>query len=303
MKLLNTIKFKVRAFILCGLLAWLTIFSVNGALASDLDGVLKSGTLRHLGIPYANFVTADHQGLDVELMQNFAKSLGVKYHFVESTWGGIIPDLTGKTIIVDGDSVTVTGTSPIKGDVISTGFTVLPWRKKIVNFSDMAFPSGIWLIAGSESDLSPIKPSGDIDKDIDLVKKELSGVSVLGLKGSCLAPDLYGIKETGANVQFFPIDRDLEEMIPSVIAKMAESTLMDVPVALIALAKWPRQIKVIGPLSAPQEMACAFAKDAPKLKQAFDNFFAEFKKSGEYRRLVSNYYPTVFAFYPEFLQQ
>jgi ABC-type amino acid transport substrate-binding protein len=276
---------------------------INSAGAGDLDEVLQSGTLRHLGIPYANFITPNHRGLDVELMQQFAKHLGVEYRFVESTWQRIIPDLTGHKIKVTDDDVEVTGENPVKGDVISTGFTVLPWREKIVDFSATTFPTGIWLIARSDSLLTPITPTGNISKDIDMVKKALPGVSVLGLQGSCLAPSLYGIEETGAQVQFFPVDRDLEEMIPAVIAKMADATLMDVPVALVALAKWPRQIKVIGPLSNPQDMACAFSKNSPELKQAFDSFFSEFKKNGHYRKLVNTYYPTVFAYYPDFLSQ
>ncbi len=283
------------------LLALFTVFTFNSAAAGDLDEVLASGTLRHLGIPYANFITSDRTGLDADLMRAFAKHLGVKYQFVESTWQGVIADLTGKKIKVTGDDVEVTGESPIKGDVISTGFTILPWRTKIVDFSAKTFPSGIWLIAGSDSALVPITPTGNINEDIEMVKKELSGISVLGLQGSCLAPSLYGIEDTGAHVKFFPVDRDLEEMIPSVIAKVADTTLMDVPVALVALAKWPRQIKVIGPISAPQEMACAFSKDSQKLKQAFDSFFSEFTKSGRYRELVNIYYPTVYTYYPDFL--
>ncbi len=278
-----------------------TLLAMNSAGAGDLDEVLQSGTLRHLGIPYANFITSEHAGLDAELMQQFAKHLGVKYQFVESTWQGIITDLTGKKIKVTGDDVEVTGEGPIKGDVISTGFTVLPWRTKIVDFSAKTFPSGIWLIARSDSSLVPITPTGNISEDIAMVKKELSGISVLGLQGSCLAPSLYGIEDTGAHVKFFPVDRDLGEMIPSVIAKVADTTLMDVPVALVALAKWPRQIKVIGPLSATQDMACAFSKDSQKLKKAFESFFSEFKKSGKYRELVNNYYPTVYTYYPDFL--
>lgn len=285
------------------LVAVSSVHTINSAGAGDLDEVLQSGTLRHLGIPYANFITPNHLGLDVELMQQFAKHLGVEYRFVESTWQRIIPDLTGNKIKVTDDGVEVTGDNPVKGDVISTGFTVLPWRKKVVDFSATTFPSGIWLIARSDSLLTPITPTGNISKDIDMVKKTLRGVSVLGLQGSCLAPSLYGIEETGAQVKFFPVDRDLEEMIPAVIAKMADATLMDVPVALIALAKWPRQIKVIGPLSNPQDMACAFSKNSPELKQAFDSFFSEFKKNGNYRKLVNTYYPTVFAYYPDFLSQ
>ena len=277
------------------------ILWMNTAKAGNLDDVLKSGTLRHLGILYANFVTPDQTGLDVELIQQFAKHLGVEYQFVESAWPDIISHLTGKKVKPKGDDIEVIGTGISKGDIISTGFTILPWRKKIVDFSEKTFPSGIWLIARSDVPLTPILPTGNITKDIDNVKKKLSGITVLGFKDSCIEPNLYGIKETGAVIRYFSPDRDLRDMIPSVMAKMTDTTLMDVPVALVALAKWPGRIKVIGPISEPQDMACAFSKDSPKLKQAFDLFFDEFKRSGDYRRLVEIYYPSVFTYYPDFL--
>ena len=273
----------------------------NTAHADDLDDILNSGTLRHLGIPYANFITTDGQGLDVELMQAFARHLGVRYEFVESSWQDIIGDLTGIKIKVEGETVTKVGTVPKKGHVISTGFTVLPWRKKIVLFSEQTFPSGIWLVARSNSALTPIKPTGDIEKDIELVKGQLKGFSVLGLKDTCLEPSIYGIDKTGAIIRFFPPEGDLSEMIPSVIAKNADATLIDVPVALMALAKWPGKIKVIGPISKPQKMACAFAQDSPRLHAAFTEFFAEFTRQGKYKAIVSKYYPSVFSYYPDFL--
>lgn len=284
------------------LIVALNVATICTALAQDLDDVVKSGELRHLGIPYAQFVTQENKGLDVELMQLFAKRLGVEYTFVESSWQTIIPDLTGKKVKPSGDDILITGESSIKGDVISTGFTVLPWRKKIVDFSAATFPSGIWLIARSDVSLSPIKPTGNVLEDINSVKKSISEISVLGLKDSCLDPSLYGIAETGARVKHFPVDQDLADMIPAVVAKMTDTTLMDVPVALVALAKWPGKIKVIGPLSEPQDMACAFSKKSPKLKQAFESFFIEFKQSGGYRLLVEKYYPSVFTYYPNFLK-
>jgi ABC-type amino acid transport substrate-binding protein len=48
-------------------------------------------------------------------------------------------------------------------------------------------------------------------------------------------------------------------------------------------------------------MACAFAQDSPQLKKAFDAFFDDFKKSGRYRKLVKKYYPSIFTYYPLFL--
>ncbi len=281
------------------LLAVLMWQASNKAWCGDLDEVLKAGELRHLGIVYANFVTADQTGLDVELMQLFAEHLGVRYKFVETNWTNIITDLTGQVIKPNGDDVKITGSGPIRGDIIATGFTMLNWRKKIVDFSEMTFPTGVWLIARADSKLQPIVPTGNITKDIEAVKKKLVNVSVLGLKGSCLDTSLYNLEQAGATIQHFPLDRDLSEMIPSVIAKQADTTLMDVPVALIALEKWPGQIKIIGPISDPQIMACAFPKTSPKLREEFNNFFKKCKEDGTYRHLVEKYYPSLFVYYPD----
>jgi hypothetical protein len=42
--------------------------------AADLAEIKQRGEIRHIGIRYANFVTGAGDGLDVELMQGFAKS-------------------------------------------------------------------------------------------------------------------------------------------------------------------------------------------------------------------------------------
>jgi ABC-type amino acid transport substrate-binding protein len=277
---------------------------VSPGLAATLDEIRAAGKLRHLGIIYANFVTKDQGGLDSELMQKFAQHLGVEYQFVASDWSNIVTDLTGKKVKPSGDQVSIIEEQlPIRGDVIATGFTVLPWRSKIVDFSSMTFPSGIWLLARADSKLKPIVPTGDVDKDMRLVKDSLAGVGVLGLENSCLDPHLYDLEKTGAKIELFPADRNLEEMIPSVVARLAETTLMDVPVALMALESWPGEIKVIGPVSTDQSMAVAFAKGSLQLRQAFEEFFSAFKASGDYRKLVEKYYPSLFTYYPTFLAE
>ena len=293
----------IKKMLLLALCAAILLFSAtnNRAWAAELNQILKDGKLRHLGIVYANFVTEDRQGLDIELMTLFAEHLGVTYEFVETDWQNILPDLIGNIVRSRGEEVELLEEHPVRGDVIATGFTILPWRKKVVDFSEITFPTGVWLIARADSPLRPIAPTGDIQNDITRAKTGLEGVSVLGLKESCLDPDLYGIGDTGATIKFFPIDRNLDEMIPSVIAKMADATLMDVPVALIALEKWPGEIKVVGPISPHQGMACAFAKNTPDLRRAFEVFFTRLKADGKYKQLVQKYYPSLFLYYPEFL--
>ena len=49
------------------------------AFADDLQDIRERGVLRHLGVPYANFVTGSGDGMDVEIVQLFARHLGVRY--------------------------------------------------------------------------------------------------------------------------------------------------------------------------------------------------------------------------------
>jgi len=89
-------------------------------------------------------------------------------------------------------------------------------------------------------------------------------------------------------------------MIPLVIAGTADLTLMDFPVVLIALEKWPGQIKVVGPVSLQQKMAPAFSQSSPNLRAAFEDFLQNLKADGTYKQLVGKYYPTVFSYFPDF---
>ena len=59
-----------------GALPWAAAASAPGPGGGDLDAVKKSGVLRHLGVPYARFVSGEGEGLDVEMMRAFAAHLG-----------------------------------------------------------------------------------------------------------------------------------------------------------------------------------------------------------------------------------
>ena len=85
-------------------------------------------------MPYANFVTGSGDGLDVELIKLFARRLGVKYQYAETSWADAIGDLCGKESTAEGEK------GQTGGDVIANGFTVIPKREKMVNFSIPTFP-------------------------------------------------------------------------------------------------------------------------------------------------------------------
>ena len=253
-----------------------------------------------MGVPYANFVNSTPDGLDgldVELMQRFADHLGVAYEWVETSWPTVFGDLTGQMVQSEDDgSVVVTGHTEVRGDIIANGLTILPWRKEVVDFSIPTFPTGVWLIARVDSQIKPIKPSGDIHTDIDQVKNLLAGQTVLTVNGTCLDARLYDLYSTWANIRELDPNGSLDEIVPAIVKGFSETALIDIPNALVALLEWPGDIKIIGPISEPQQMAVAVSKSSPALLAEFNRFFLQLKASGAYDEMVHTYYPSIYLY-------
>ena len=273
---------------------------VASSWAADLAEIKKRGEIRHIGIRYANFVTGAGDGLDVELMQGFAKRIGVSYKLVYSDFYSVIRDLLGKDVLRKNGEVTLTGDYPIKGDVISTGLTVLPWREAVLLYSDPTLPSQVLLVAPAESDLQPIQGSADLAADIAKTRKAIGSRSVLVMERTCLDPANYGLVNVGIDLKAYNKSANLNEMVPAMLNEEAELTLLDVPDAILDLRKWAGRIKVLGPISGRQMLATAFPKDAPALRDEFNAYLNDIKASGVYDRLVDKYYPGIRRFFPEF---
>ncbi|MBF0163321.1 MAG: transporter substrate-binding domain-containing protein [Magnetococcales bacterium] len=267
---------------------------------ADLKEIRAKGELRHLGIRYANFVTGSGDGMDVEIVQGFAKSLGVQYTLVFTDFDNVLKDLLGKQVVRKGDEVLLEGEHPVKGDMIATGYTVLPWRQKVVDFSAPIFPTQVWLIARSDSALAPIQGSSDLGQDIRETKSMISGKSLLVMEKTCLDPGLYGLKDKGLDLRKYTKNTNLNEMVPALLNQDAELSLLDVADALLDLQKWTGKIKVIGPVSEIQEMAAAFPKSSPELRAAFDDYLKTIRADGTYDAIVKRYYPGIRSYFPEF---
>ena len=279
------------------------LFIVSAVWSRDLKDIQKAGVLRHLAIPYANFYTGLGDGLDVELIKGFARELGVRYELVATSWSKVFGDLTGRNAMRDGTKAELLDRVPVRGDLVANGMTILQWRTQVVDFSIPTFPSGVWLIARADSRLTPITPTGDQMKDINMVRAQLAHHGVLALADTCLDPGLYDLDSTGAEIRLQPKGRKLNEMIPAILNHDAEATLLDVPDALIALERWPGLIKVIGPISRHQLMGVAFRKDSPELRAAFNRYFKRIWDDGTYNKMVRRYYPAVFRYFSDFFKQ
>jgi ABC-type amino acid transport substrate-binding protein len=264
----------------------------------DLPEIQAAGRLRHLGIPYANFVTGAGDGLDVDLVRLFCREIGVEYIYVETDWNRTYSDVTGLAFTRAGSEVTITGPAEVRGDMIAHGMTVLPWRQELLNFAEPMFPTQIWLIAPASSPLAPIAPTGSLAGDIAVAFRLVNGISVLAKPNTCLDPKLYDLAGHGAQVVNY--EGSLNHMAPNLLGGRAELTILDVPDALVALRRWQGKIKILGPLSEPQYMAAAFPKNSPRLEAAFAAFLERCQADGTYENLVRKYYPGVWTYFPEF---
>jgi ABC-type amino acid transport substrate-binding protein len=270
------------------------------ARAADLADIRARGELRHLGIRYANFVTGAGDGFDVELVQGFARHIGVAYRLVPTDFYNVMRDLLGKDVVRQGEQVSLQGSFPVKGDLIATGFTVLPWREKVLLYSAPTFPSQVLLVARADAQQQPIAGSDDLERDIAQTKALIGRRSLLVMERTCLDPANYGLKGKGIDLRAYTRNTNLNEMVPALLKGDADYTLLDVPDAILDLQKWAGQIKVIGPVSGQQDLAAAFPRDAPELRKAFDEYLLRIKADGRYDKLVDKYYPGIRRYFPEF---
>lgn len=284
----------------CYIFCLTVVFSIQPVQADGYDEVMERGTLRHLGIPYAKFVTGSGDGLDVELAQAFAGHLGVEYKYVEVGWENVIDSLTGKEITAAEQDIVVGKRVDVRGDVIANGFTILPWRQKIIEYSVPTFPSGVWLVVRADFPADPIVPSGDLEVDINATIALAQGYEILAIAGGCLDPALNRLCGSTIEVKLMPGTTNLNELIPILLNNEADGTVIDVPDALVGIQKWPGQIKILGPLSAPQTMGFAFAKSSARLRDEFNTFFLRYVQTGKYQQLLEKYYPSILTYYPEF---
>ena len=289
----------MKMLALCMLLT--TLCGVGVALARDLQEIKAAGVIRHLGIPYANFVTGSDDGMDVEMIKGFAKHLGVRYEYVKEDWETVIENLVGRKISVVNGHAVLGDEIPVKGDLIANGLTILPWREEIIDYSAPTFPSRIWLIARADSPLKPIRPSKNEAKDVERTRALMNNKKVLTVPKTCLDPGLYKLETNGATVVKY--NGNLNEIAPVLITNKSELSILDVPDALIALEKWPGKIKILGPVSPNQLMGVGFPKTSPELRNAFNNYLDEIKKNGTYARLIKKYYPTASYYFPDFFKK
>ena len=219
-------------------IGWFAIISAPSS-AQDLTEIRERGIIRHLGVPYARFVTGNGEGFDSELVKLFASRIGVRYEYVAADWINVIQDLIGQEIEYKPVTHTL-GRRPIRGDIIANGLTILPSREPLIDYSRPTFPSAVWLLARSNSKVTPIVPSGNLEKDITATRAKLREGTTFVMDNSCLDPRLHNLEGKGYRLQRFSTEMSLNDIVPAVLKHESEMTLLDVPDIIVSMEKMAR---------------------------------------------------------------
>jgi len=287
-----------------GLLTGLFVGIFNVAVAAcciaDLQDIKAQGELRHLGVPYANFVTGDGEGLDTQIIKLYCRKIGVAYRYVKTDWDNVISDLSGKRVALKGDRIDVLEKVPVKGDIIGNGLTVIPWRQQVIDFSTPYFPSAIWVVARADSPLRPIQSTMDTNRDVEQTRLLLKGKEVLSIRNTCVDLALYDLNDARP---LYKEGLSLNDLAGVLIQGEAELSILDVPDSLVALRKFPGKIKILGAITGRQDMAFGISKESPELLASFNQFLEDLRESSQLRELIRAYYPGIEKYFPEDAQR
>jgi peptidoglycan lytic transglycosylase F len=226
--------------------------------AADLPEIRKGGVLRVLvvdGSPsFFKVKGAGDPGLDREVLDGFARLHGLKLGVVEApSWAALVPWL------LDG-----------RGDVLAGGVTETPARAQRIDFTAEVMPTRQVLVTR--------KPTRVL-ASADQLRDERVGT----VKGSSMAEALQA-----AGIDF-------DGSIPSggVPEALREgritATLSGIEDALLYQRGDP-SIQVGGFLGPPGSLAFGVRKDAPRLKQALDEYIANLRRTPTWGRLVVKYF-------------
>jgi len=278
----------------------------DAAAPYDLPEIKAANVLRHSGILYANFVTSSNGGFDVEIVQRFAKHLGVNYQFQKTEWTNFVEQLTGKRYEYDtNDTPKQIGETAICADIAASGITILPKRQKVVAFSNRVFPTQVLLVTGMDSLLEQ-PPLGSLEDRIARTRSLMSNQLVLCKKDTCLDPKGLRLKEAGAIYRCFegPLNALADAMLghlPEVGG--ANMTVLDVPDVMVSMNSLNGAIKIVGPVNDRQYMAAAFRPDCPKLREAYNEFLHHIQTNGEYEAILTKHYPGANTYFADFFKE
>ena len=222
---------------------------------SHLDRIKDKGVMRvciwpdYYGISFRNPKNGELSGIDEILSSQFAKELGVKPIYIDTTFATFIDDLLAD-----------------RCDIAMFGIGILPARAALVKFSQPYLRSDIYAVTTKSHPF--IKTWDDIDKPGRVVAVQAGTFMEPVMKARLKQAELMSVK--------LPNTRERE-----VQSGRADVFLTDFPYSRRVLdnADWARVISPNGPVN-PVSYAYAIAPGDDAWLARIDKFVADIKRDG-----------------------
>lgn len=259
------------------LLTLATSLHLAPASADTLDEVKARGTLVVAIDPtFAPYEYTDDSGAITGytpvIMQQVARSLGVKVEYQKMAFSGIIPALIAGSVDAEGSSLNVTAERA--GKVLF----VAPFGKSV----------NAVMTRADDKRLDPSKLSVDSLAGLSAAVKTTSAPEQLvkqfnvDLKARGLAP----IKIVGVD--------SVDQTLSALMTRRADFILDDITVLGSLLKQHPDNLRQVGELGASQWISWATRKDDVRLNKVISEQIVAMKNSGELQKLQQQYLGVTF---------
>ena len=251
--------FNKRGLLLLALISMvLSTLLLSGCGKSDkkvdsLSRVKNAGEITFAmsgGYPPFNFYNDKNEltGFDVDVCNEVAKRLGVKFKPATAEFSGIIPGLTAGAY-----------------DAILGSMAITAERQKVVSFSTPYYYSGAQLV---------VKKNSPFHTSEDLKGKKIGLVTGTTFEGDA--------KKLSAEIKLYKDDNlTLKDLMTGTI----DAVITDRIVGINAINKGEFQVKLLGEPVRSEKIAVAFRQDDVELREAVDKIIVKMQADGTLKAL------------------
>lgn len=226
---------------------------VGNAVAQDKELLVATDTAF---VPFEFKQDGKYTGFDIELWEAIAKETGFKYSLRPMDFNGIIPGLQTRNI-----------------DVALAGITIRDDRKKVIDFSDPYYESGLAILVNNDN--NNITTAKDLDGKMVAVKIGTATVDYL--------------KENvpGAKLKLFP---NIDNAFLELATGRVDAVVHDTPnLQYFAKTGGKGRVKVVGSLKSGDYYGIAFPKGS-ELVPAVNKALKTLQDNGQYDAIYEKWF-------------
>ncbi len=207
-------------------------------------------------VPFEFKQDGKYTGFDIDLWEAIAKQAGLSYELRPMDFNGIIPGLQTRNL-----------------DVALAGITIRDDRKKVIDFSDPYYESGLALLVAANNDA--ITKASDLDGKLVAVK--IGTATVDYLKDNV----------PNAKLKLFP---NIDNAFLELATGRVDAVVHDTPnLQYFANTAGKGQVKVVGSLKSGDFYGIAFPKGS-ELVPVVNETLAELRKNGQYDAIYEKWF-------------